>query len=42
VPYNDYQRFGTLFDRAVAWEEKQPLLKKAKGPKKEKRKKRSK
>jgi len=30
VPYNDYQRFGTLFDRHVAWEKKQPLLAKAK------------
>jgi arylsulfatase A-like enzyme len=26
VPYNDYQRFGTLFDRTVPWEAKAKLL----------------
>jgi arylsulfatase A-like enzyme len=31
VPYNDYQRFGTLFDRDVPWDGKEPLLKKQKG-----------
>jgi len=43
VPYNDYQRFGTLFDRTVAWETKVPLLKKtaSKPDKGRKRKKRA-
>jgi arylsulfatase A-like enzyme len=42
VAYNDYQRYGTLFDRTVAWQEKQPLLKKARGPKKERKQKKRK
>ncbi len=25
VPYNDYRRYGTLFDRDAAWETKRPL-----------------
>jgi hypothetical protein len=25
VPYNDYRRYGTLFDRNAAWNTKQPL-----------------
>ena len=31
VDYNDYQRFGTLFDRNVPMSEKQSLLKKKGG-----------
>jgi len=27
VPYNDYQRFGTLFERGIPWPEKEPLTK---------------
>lgn len=27
VDYNDYKRFGTLFDRTIAFEEKKPLMK---------------
>jgi hypothetical protein len=26
VPYNDYQRFGTLFDRTIDWSEKSSLV----------------
>jgi arylsulfatase A-like enzyme len=29
VDYNDYERFGTLFDREISWNEKQPFLKAA-------------
>ena len=31
VPYNDYQRFGTLFDRTISWEDKQSFLGKSMG-----------
>ena len=34
VPYNNYQRFGTLFDRTIPWEKKLPMLKKGSAPKK--------
>jgi hypothetical protein len=37
VPYNDYRRFGTLFDRNVPWDEKASRLTKEKGPGKKKR-----
>ena len=43
VDYNDYQRFGTLFDRNVSMSEKQSKLKKKGGkPKNAKRRKRNK
>ena len=41
VPYNDYQRYGTLFDRTVAWETKAPSMKKS-APKRDKGRKRKK
>ena len=31
VPYNDYQRYGILFDRSIAWDKKQPLCTKPMG-----------
>lgn len=31
VPYNDYERFGTLFDRSIPWTQKERALKKSKG-----------
>jgi len=27
VNYNDYQRYGTLFDRTISMDDKQPFLK---------------
>jgi arylsulfatase A-like enzyme len=41
VPYNDYQRFGLLFDRTKSWSERQAILKslpstKTKKPRKQK------
>ena len=41
VPYNDYRRFGTLFDRSIPWREKVPLTRKTQGkrPKRTKREK---
>jgi len=32
VPYNNYQQYGTVFDRSVSWEEKKPLYIKTKWP----------
>jgi len=26
VPYNDYERFGTIFDRSIGWDEKSSLV----------------
>lgn len=36
VSYNDYQKYGTIFDRNLSWSEKEHLLKKPKGKKKKK------
>lgn len=33
VPYNDYQRFGTLFDRSIDWNAKRSLVKETKAGK---------
>ena len=38
VPYNNYQPYGTIFDRNAAWAEKEPLLPKPKPAKKNKQK----
>jgi hypothetical protein len=35
VSYNDYQRFGAIFDRHISWSEKEPLIKHPKIKKKE-------
>ena len=40
VPYNNYQRYGTLFDRTIPWEKKASLGKPASPGKKRKRNKR--
>ena len=32
VPYNDYQRFGTIFDRNVDWDDKKDLVGKKQAP----------
>ena len=34
VPYNNYQRYGTLFDREAPWSEKEAILKRRKRKKK--------
>ena len=38
VPYNDYQRYGTLFDRTIPWEKKSSLLKAPRPPKRKRNK----
>ncbi len=38
VPYNNYQPYGTIFDRNAPWAEKEPLLPKSKPAKKPKKK----
>ena len=30
VPYHDYPRYGTLYDRNLAWDKKQPVCTKPK------------